>query len=162
MAPTEPNVEVDPFAPTEPNVKAQVLFTTVDGVASSEPNSAADVRATTADPAPTASNIAEVGSMAWPATQWQVRLGPPSPRRVEGPKLGSPATEANAPTEPNSEAQVSSVQAVVFAPTEPNTPVAWPAEPTERDAEAPVESENHHHRLVEMLGPKKCRGRDAT
>ena len=82
--------------PIEPNVKAQVLFTTVDGVASSEPNSAADVRATTADPEPTASDIAEVGSMAWRAMQWQVWLGPPSPRRVEGPKLGAPTTEANA------------------------------------------------------------------
>ena len=43
------------------------------------------------------------------------------------------------PTEANFEAQVSSVQAVMFVPTEPNRPEACPAEPTELDAEAPVE-----------------------
>ncbi len=139
VAPTEPNVEADPFAPTEPNVKAQVLFTTADIVASSEPNAAADVMVTTADTAPTEANISEVGSVAWPSAQRHVRLGPPSPRRVEGPKRGSLAAAAIAPTEANFEAQVSSVQAVVFAPTEPNTPEACPVEPTELDAEAPVE-----------------------
>ena len=131
--------QADPFAPTEANVKAQVLFTAADGVAPSEPNAAADVVAPTADPAPTEANIAAVGSVARPAAQRHVRLGPPSPRRVEGPKLGSPAAEANAPTEANSEAQVPSVQDVVFAPTEPNRPEACPVEPTELDAEAPVE-----------------------
>jgi hypothetical protein len=119
VEPTEPHVEADPFAPTEPNVKAQVLFTTADMVASSGPNAAADVMVTTADTAPTEANISEVGSVAWPAAQRHVRLGPPSPRRVEGPKRGSPAAAAIAPTEANFEAQVSSVQAVVFAPTEP-------------------------------------------
>jgi hypothetical protein len=139
VAPTEPNVEADPFAPTEPNFKAQVLFTTADVVASSEPNAAADVVATTADTAPTEFHISEVGSVAWPAAQRQVRLGPPSPRRIEGPKPDSPAAEAIAPTEPNAEAQVAPVKAVVFAPTEPNTPEACPAKPTELDPEAPVE-----------------------
>ncbi|MBV8382694.1 MAG: hypothetical protein JOZ63_08810 [Planctomycetaceae bacterium] len=131
MAPTEPDVEADPFAPTEPNVKAQVLFTTADGVATSGPNTAVDIRATTADPAPIASPIAAVGSVAWPAAPREVQLGPPSLRRVEGPKLGPPAAEAIAPTEANSEAQVSSVHAVVFAPTEPYPPAPWPAEPNE-------------------------------
>ena len=110
VAPTEPDVEADPFAPTEPNVKAQVLFTTADGVATSGPNTAVDIRATTADPAPIASPIAAVGSVAWPAAPREVQLGPPSLRRVEGPKLGPPAAEAIAPTEANAEAQVSSVK----------------------------------------------------
>ena len=131
VAPTEPNVEADPFAPTEPDFKAQVLFTTADGLATSEPNAAVDIRATTADLAPTASPIAAFGSVAWPAAPRQVRVGPRSLRRVEGPKLGSPAAEAIAPTEANSEAQVSSMQAVVFTPTEPNPPAPWPAGPTE-------------------------------